>query len=207
MSDFTVFLIDDDDSVLRALARLVRAADYAVETFESARVFLAKHDIEIPGCIVSDIAMPELDGLELQAALTADGPSRPIIFLTGRGSIPMSVHAMQAGAVDFLTKPVNDSDLLSAIARARTHDTLTRAERAQTVSVQARLARLTPRERQVLSHVVAGRLNKQIAADLGTVEKTVKVHRGRMMEKMGVRNVADLVRIAQRAGVAPVQRT
>jgi FixJ family two-component response regulator len=206
MSDFTVFVIDDDDSVLRALSRLIRAADYTVETFESAYTFLEQHDIEMPGCIVSDIAMPVLDGLELQSALSERHALRPIIFLTGRGSIPMSVRAMQAGAVDFLTKPVNDSDLLAAIARAKAHDSETRIERAQTMSVQARLARLTPRERQVLTYVVAGRLNKQIAADLGTVEKTIKVHRGRMMDKMGVRNVADLVRLAQRAGVPPLQK-
>jgi FixJ family two-component response regulator len=206
MSDFTVFLIDDDNSVLRALSRLIRAADYAVEAFDSARLFLAQHNIEHPGCIVSDVAMPELDGLELQAALAADGPLRPIIFLTGRGNIPMSVRAMQAGAVDFLTKPVNDTDLLAAIARAKAHEALARIQRMQAMSVQARLSRLTPRERQVLTHVVAGRLNKQIAAELGTVEKTIKVHRGRMMEKMGVRNVADLVRLAQSAGVAPAQK-
>jgi FixJ family two-component response regulator len=207
MSDFTVFVIDDDDSVLRALSRLIRAADYTVETFDSANGFLERHDIEIPGCIVSDIAMPVLDGLELQSALSERHVLRPIIFLTGRGSISMSVRAMQAGAVDFLTKPVNDHDLLAAIERARENDATARVERAQTMSVQARLARLTPRERQVLTHVVAGRLNKQIAADLGTVEKTIKVHRGRMMEKMDVRNVADLVRLAQRAGVPPLQKS
>lgn len=203
MNDFTVFVIDDDESVLCALSRLIRTADYEVETFDSARDFLDQHDIEIPGCIVSDVAMPVVDGLELQSVLSANRVLRPIIFLTGRGSIPMSVRAMQAGAVDFLTKPVNDDDLLAAIARARGHDTLARAARAQLTSVQAKLARLTPREKQVMTHVVAGRLNKQIAADLGTVEKTIKVHRGRMMEKMGVRSVADLVRLAEQAGVPP----
>lgn len=203
MSDFTVFVIDDDESVLRALSRLIRAADYEVETFDSARDFLDQHDADIPGCVVSDVAMPVVDGLELQSVLSANRALRPIIFLTGRGSIPMSVRAMQAGAVDFLTKPVNDDDLLAAIARARARDAMTRAERAVLMSVEERLARLTPRERQVLTHVVAGRLNKQIAADLGTVEKTIKVHRGRMMEKMGVRSVADLVRLAEQAGVPP----
>jgi FixJ family two-component response regulator len=151
--------------------------------------------------------MPALDGLELQSTLSESRSLHPIIFLTGRGSIPMSVRAMQAGAVDFLTKPVNDDHLLAAIVRAKAHDASARAERASLMSVQMRLARLTPRENQVLTHVVAGRLNKQIAADLGTVEKTIKVHRGRMMEKMGVRSVAELVRLTQRAGVPPHQQS
>lgn len=209
MSDpaFTVFIVDDDASVLRALARLIRMADYTVETFESAQDFLMRHDLDVPGCVVSDVAMPVVDGLQLQSALAASSAVRPIIFLTGRGDIPMTVRAMQAGAVDFLTKPVDDLSLLAAIERARAHDEQIRGERDELASAQARLAYLTPRERQVLTHVIAGRLNKQIAADLGTVEKTVKVHRGRMMQKMGVHSVADLVRMAQRAGIAPYART
>lgn len=203
---FTVFIIDDDVTVLRALSRLLRSADYEVRPFESAQEFLAQHDPAVPGCVISDIAMPVIDGLQLQSALSATGVVRPIIFLTGRGDIPMTVRAIQAGAVDFLTKPVNDTDLFDAIDRARAHDEATRGERQQLASIEEGLNRLTPRERQVLSHVIAGRLNKQIAADLGTVEKTIKVHRGRMMQKMGVHSVAELVRITQRAGIAPHER-
>ncbi len=203
MSDFKVFIIDDDAGVLRALSRLLRAADYDVETYESAQDFLMHHSPEIPGCVLSDVAMPVVDGLQLQSTLSENGVVRPIIFLSGRGDIPMTVRAMQAGAVDFLTKPVDDDDLLDAIVRARVRDAEARSEREQTANINTRLAHLTPRERQVLTHVIAGRLNKQIAADLGTVEKTIKVHRGRMMQKMGVHSVAELVRMTQSAGIAP----
>jgi FixJ family two-component response regulator len=203
MSTFKVFIIDDDAGVLRALSRLLRAADYEVETYESAQDFLMHHCTDTPGCVLSDVAMPVIDGLQLQSALTQSGAAHPIIFLTGRGDIPTSVRAIQAGAVDFLTKPVDDEDLLDAIVRARTRDAEARDEREHMSDVNTRLGHLTPRERQVLSHVIAGRLNKQIAADLGTVEKTIKVHRGRMMQKMGVHSVAELVRMAQSAGIAP----
>jgi FixJ family two-component response regulator len=145
--------------------------------------------------------MPDLDGLALQQALAAKGSQRPVIFLTGKGDIPTSVRAMRAGAIDFLTKPVNDTNLLAAIARAEKDDSDIRAATASLSSINARLATLTPREHEVMTHVIAGRLNKQIAGDLGTVEKTVKVHRGRVMNKLGVRSVADLVRIAERAGI------
>ena len=149
--------------------------------------------------------MPSLDGLELQQALTAGGSQRPVIFLTGNGDIPTSVRAMKAGAMDFLTKPVNDDDLAAAIARAEQEDAATRRAGAELDSINARFAVLTPREREVLTHVIAGRLNKQIAADLGTVEKTIKVHRGRVMEKLGVRSVAELVRLAEKAGISGKQ--
>jgi FixJ family two-component response regulator len=145
--------------------------------------------------------MPDLGGLALQQALTAKGSQRPVIFLTGRGDIPTSVRAMRAGAIDFLTKPVNDADLLAAIARAEREDSEIRSASASLNSINTKLAMLTPREREVMTHVIAGRLNKQIAGDLGTVEKTVKVHRGRVMNKLGVRSVADLVRLAERAGI------
>jgi FixJ family two-component response regulator len=135
----------------------------------------------------------------------AGGIERPVIFITGKGDIPTSVRAMKAGAVDFLTKPVQEDELLSAIARAAAKEAEVRNVRAEIDTIEAKLAKLTPREREVLSHVIAGRLNKQIAGDLGTVEKTVKVHRGRMMEKLGVRTVADLVRLAERAGIQPHQ--
>jgi FixJ family two-component response regulator len=150
---------------------------------------------------VLDLAMPGLNGLELQAALTVKGSAIPIIFLTGHGNIPASVQAMKRGALDFLTKPVNDDDLLQAVQAAIEKDRLARIARAELEDIQARLDSLTPREREVLTHVVSGQLNKQTAADLGTVEKTIKVHRGRVMEKMKVHSVAELVHLAERAGI------
>jgi FixJ family two-component response regulator len=204
VSRSSVFIVDDDAGALKALGRLLRAAGYDALTFGSPQAFLAHHDASLPGCAVFDVAMPGLDGLQLQSALTVAGIQRPIIFITGRADVPTSVRAMKAGAVDFLTKPVNDRDLLAAIARAIEEDTALRQARAELDSVENKLTSLTPREREVFTHVVAGRLNKQIAADLGTVERTVKVHRSRMMEKMGVRTVADLVRLAER--IQPARR-
>jgi len=199
---FTIFIVDDDVAVLKALSRLLRAMGYDIQSYTSPREFLTRHDATVPGCAVLDVSMPSLDGLELQQAMTAGGAPRPVIFVTGKGDIPTSVRAMKAGAVDFLTKPVSDADLLGAIARAKEQDTTSRQMQAELASIQAKIATLTPREREVFAHVVAGRLNKQIAADLGTVEKTVKVHRGRVMEKLGVRTLADLVRLAERAGIS-----
>jgi FixJ family two-component response regulator len=199
---FTVFLVDDDPGVLKALSRLLRAHSYDVQSFTSPHEFCNNHDATVPGCAVLDVAMPGLDGLELQQAMTDAGAQRSIIFITGKGDIPTSVRAMKAGAIDFLTKPVSDEALLNAIERAREEDTKNRLIQAELALIQAKIATLTPREREVLGHVVAGRLNKQIAHDLGTVEKTIKVHRGRMMEKLGVRTVADLVRLAEKAGIS-----
>lgn len=199
---FTVFVVDDDARVLKALARLLAAKGYAVQSFASPRHFLEQHDAAAPGCAILDISMPGLDGLALQEALVRGGNQRPIIFLTGKGDIPTSVRAMKAGAIDFLTKPVDDHSLLDAIVRAEKIDLTTRRAEAELTDIRARVATLTPREREVLSYVVAGNLNKQIAGRLGTVEKTIKVHRGRMMEKLGVRSVADLVRFAEKAGIA-----
>lgn len=199
---FTVFIVDDDASVLKALARLLRAKGYDPLCFTSAPEFLRQHDATIPGCAIFDVSMPGLDGLALQQILTTEGIQRPIIFLTGKGNVPTSVRAMKAGAIDFLTKPVNDKELLDAIVRAEELDAENRHIHAELAAIQAKIATLTPREREVLMHVVAGRLNKQIAGDLGTVEKTIKVHRGRMMEKLGVRTVADLVRLAEKAGIS-----
>jgi FixJ family two-component response regulator len=200
--NFTIFLVDDDAGVLKALSRLLRAKGYDVRLFASAEEFLERHDAAVAGCAVFDVSMPGLDGLALQQIFTADGNQRPIIFLTGKGDIPKSVRAVKAGAIDFLTKPVSDKDLLDAIARAVEVDAGTRQTSAHLAAIQAKIRTLTPREREVLTHVIAGRLNKQIAGDLGTVEKTIKVHRGRMMEKLGVRSVADLVRLAEKAGIA-----
>jgi FixJ family two-component response regulator len=197
---FTIFLVDDDAGVLKALSRLLRAKGYQVQSYTSPQEFLASHDATVAGCAVLDVSMPGLDGLALQQALT--GSHRQVIFITGKGDVPTSVRAMKAGAVDFLTKPVGDKDLLGAIARAEEQDLKSRQVHAELASIEAKIATLTPREREVLSHVVAGRLNKQIAGDLGTVEKTIKVHRSRMMEKLGVRTVADLVRMAEKAGIS-----
>jgi FixJ family two-component response regulator len=203
---FTVYIVDDDSGVLRAMARLMRAAGYDCRTFASPLQFLEEYDPSGPGCIVLDVAMHELDGLRLQAALQARGVEHSVIFVTGKGDIPMSVQAMKAGAIDFLTKPVDAKALLAAVARARDEDAEKQQLHDARSSIEANLAKLTPREREVLTHVIAGRLNKQIASDLGTVEKTIKVHRGRMMSKMGVHSVAELVRVAERAGVTPHEK-
>jgi FixJ family two-component response regulator len=180
----------------------LRAKGYDVRPFASAEEFLEGHDATVAGCAIFDVAMPGLDGLALQQIFTASGNRRPVIFLTGKGDIPKSVRAIKAGAIDFLTKPVRDKNLLDAIARAEEADARTRQTSADLAAIQAKIATLTPREREVLTHVIAGRLNKQIAGDLGTVEKTIKVHRGRMMEKLGVHTVVDLVRLAEKAGIA-----
>ncbi len=200
MSDVepTVFIVDDDPAVLKSLSRLLRATRFTVVTFGSPQEFLEQHNPHIPGCLVLDVAMPGLNGLELQEALRVKGSAIPIIFLTGHGDIPMSVQAMKGGALDFLTKPVRDEDLLKAVEAALEKDRIERQSRAELDDIEKRLATLTPREREVLTHVVSGQLNKQIAYDLGTVEQTVKVHRARVMEKMKVNSVAELVRLTER---------
>jgi len=203
MDKFTVYLVDDDAGVLKALSRLLRAKGYEVKPYSSPQEFLEQHDPAVPGCAVLDVSMPGLDGLELQQALTAGGSHRPVVFITGKGDVPTSVRAMKAGAIDFLTKPTKDTDLLEAIRRAEGREAEARQRLSELEAIQAKLSTLTPREREVLTHVVAGRLNKQIAGDLGTVEKTIKVHRSRMMEKMGLRTVADLVRMAEKAQIGP----
>ena len=201
----TVFLVDDEASVLKALARLLRSAGLNVETFRSPQEFLEHHDPHAPGCLLLDVAMPGLTGLDLQRALAAKGTELPIIFLTGRGDIPMSVQAMKQGAVDFLTKPANDEDLLAAIRTAIDKDRASRQAGAERSRIQQQLAMLTPREREVLHHIIAGKLNKQVAAELGIVEKTIKVHRARVMKKMNVRSLAELVRVAEHAGIKPAR--
>jgi FixJ family two-component response regulator len=202
---FTVFIVDDDPGVLKALTRLVRSAGYEVQAFATPAEFLAEHDPATPGCAILDVGLPGLDGLQLQEAIGASGNYRPVIFITGRGDIPTSVRAMKSGAQDFLTKPVRDEELIAAIAQVQGREEKERESRQEVEAIQRRLASLTPREREVLTHVIAGRLNKQIAGDLGTVEKTIKVHRGRMMAKMGVRTVAHLVRMAGKVGIQPDQ--
>ena len=199
----TVFLVDDEASVLKALSRLLRSAGLNVETFRSPQEFLQRHDPHAPGCLVLDVAMPGLNGLDLQRALAAKGTELPIIFLTGRGDIPMSVAAMKQGAVDFLTKPTNDEDLLAAIRAGIKKDRANRHAKAERSRIQQQLATLTPREREVLRYIIAGRPNKQVASDLGIVEKTVKVHRARILKKMKVRSLAELVRMAEHSGIKP----
>jgi len=202
-TEFIVYIVDDDSGVLKAFSQLLKAAGYQTRACSSAREFLSGHDPSVPGCLVLDFVMPDLNGLQLQEALSAGGISRPIVFVTGKGDIVTSVRAMREGAVDFLTKPVSGTSLLAAIARARQLDLQAREIRRKKAAIHAELARLTPREREVFALVVAGRLNKQIAADLGTVEKTIKVHRARMMHKLGVHTVQDLVRLAERVDIRP----
>jgi len=198
---FTVFLVDDDAGVLKALSRLLHANGYETCAFTSPQEFLEQHDPAKPGCAIFDIAMPGLDGIALQQVFKTGGQERPVIFLTGKGDIPKTVQAVKAGAIDFLTKPVKDAVLLDAVARAEVADAGIRQDLAERAVIEAKIASLTPREREVLSHVIAGRLNKQIAADLGTVVKTIKVHRGRMMDKLGVNTVLDLARLAEKVGI------
>ena len=190
-----VLLLDDDESVLRSLRRLLSASGYLVAVYRDARAFLASEDLHTADCVILDLSLPDSDGFRVQEALAAAGGSQSIVFLTGRGDIPASVRAMKAGAVDFLTKPVEAETLLAAVNVARQRARSWRETEEKKASVVRRLESLTARETQVMHLVVAGLLNKQIAADLGTVEKTIKVHRGRMMAKLGVRTVADLVRL------------
>ena len=197
----TVFLVDDDASVLKGLRRLLAAAGLQAAAFESPQQFLEHYDPAAPGCLVLDVAMPGLNGLDLQQELAARGSTLPIVFLTGHGDVPTSVRAMKRGAADFLTKPVDENDLLAAIRSAFEKDRAIRKTRAETTEIEQRLATLTPREREVLAHIVAGKRNKQVAGELGTVEKTIKVHRARVMEKMQARSLAELVRLAERAGI------
>jgi len=201
----TVFLVDDDSSVRRALTRLIKSAGYNVQAFASAREFLECRRMteESLACLLLDVRMPGLSGLDLQQELQATEALLPIIFITGHGNISMGVKAMKDGAVDFLPKPVKDSVLLKAIEQALARAELEVGERQEVQNLQKRLDTLTPREREVMRLVVKGLLNKQIAFQLGTVEKTVKVHRGRVMEKMKVQSLPELVRIAQRIGNRP----
>jgi len=196
----TLFLIDDDPSFLTAISRLLRAGGYRFETFASANEFLKRPCLDQPGCVIVDLQMPGLSGLDLQDAMAKMGNPLPLIFLTGQGDIPSSVHAIKQGAEDFLTKPVRKETLFAAIERALERDSRQREERKRQREKLARFDALTPREREVLEHVVQGRLNKQIAADLGASERTIKAHRANIMAKLQVQSVAELVRFTQEVG-------
>lgn len=200
-NDFRITVVDDDLSVLKAVARLLRLEGWNVATFASPAEFLQAYNPRQTGCLVIDLAMPGLSGLELQRALHERGDTPPIIFLSGTGDIPDSVKAMKQGAIDFLTKPIDESILLQAVRTAFEQERATRQGRVELIDIHARLQSLTPREREVFEHVVSGQLNKQIAADLGTVESTIKVHRARVMEKMRAESLAELVQLAQRLGI------
>ncbi len=201
MNEPIVFIVDDDDAVRQAVARLIRSVDIEVETFASAGEFLRHPRPDRPVCLVLDVRMPGLSGLDLQEELASADLEMPIIFITGYGSIPMSVRAMKAGAVDFLTKPFDDQDLLDAIHQAIDKAVRARCERAAISEVKRRIAVLTPREYEVFALVVTGMLNKQISSKLGVSEKTVKVHRAHVMHKMQAASFADLVRMAEKAGL------
>ena len=200
-SSSTVFVVDDDAAIRKAVSRLLRSAGIAVAVFASPTEFLAQYDPAMPGCLVLDLAMPGFDGLRLQTTLRETGSGLPIIFLTGHGDVSKSVQAMKDGAFDFLTKPVNAKNLLPAIRAAIERDAVARREQANLSEICARLDTLTPREREVLEHVVDGKLNKQIACDLGITETTVKMHRARVMVKMKVQSVAELARLAEQCGI------
>jgi FixJ family two-component response regulator len=190
-----IWLVDDDPSVLRGLERLLGAEGFETRSFPDAESFLAAHDPAVPGCAVIDLGLPSIDGLELQTRLAHQGGARPVVFLTGHGTVPTAVQAMRAGAVDFLSKPVDADTLLRAIRSALEMDSLRRSRSAVVKDVLQRVNSLTPREQEVLREIVLGRMNKQIAHHLGAAEKTIKVHRGRVMQKMGVRSVAELVKL------------
>ena len=197
----TVFIVDDDAQMRDSLRNLIRSVGLRVELFASAQDFLQSQHPDTPSCLVLDVRMPGLSGLDLQRQTSEAGLDIPIIFITGHGDIPMTVRAMKAGAVEFLTKPFRDQDLLDAIQQALARSRKARQQEAATKELRRRFALLTPREREVMERVVAGLLNKEIGAELGTSETTVKIHRHQVMEKMGASSLPELVRMADRVGL------
>ena len=206
MSTPIIHVVDDDASFRTAVTRLLRAANYEVRGYASAAEFLNSDPCAEPGCILLDLRMPGASGLDLQESVERMEVRLPIVFLTGHGDIPASVRAMKGGAVDFLTKPVPRETLLGAIQNALAVDAQDRAARTVLRELQSRYKNLTPREQEVLVHVVSGKLNKQIAFDLGTSERTIKAHRASIMEKLGVQSVAELARLAQALGIEPIRQ-
>ena len=202
---FTVHVVDDDESIRSALSRLFRATGHSVRTFESAQAYLAEASPDEPGCVVLDIRMPGMDGLTLQEHMSDRGFNAPIVFVSAHGDVSTSVRAMKLGAVDFLEKPFDDEDLLDAVARAIEVDVELTKRRRTSARFRRGLEHLTSREYEVMTHVIAGRLNKVIARELDISEKTIKVHRGRVMKKMEAGSLAELVRMAERAGVLAAQ--
>ena len=197
----TIFIVDDDPSFLSSMTRLLRAMHYAVASFPSATAFLAQRSAQMTGCVIADLQMPGMDGMALQQALAQSENPLPIIFLTGQGDIPTSVQAMRLGAEDFLQKTVRKEELLVAIERAMTRDIRERNQRIHQSELLQHFKQLTPRENEVLAHVLRGRLNKQIAADLGIDERSVKRHRNNLMNKLHIRSVAELVQLAVKVGI------
>jgi FixJ family two-component response regulator len=193
-----VFVVDDDEGIRQSLKNLIGSVGLQVKVFASAQEFLRSKLTDVPGCLVLDVRLPGLSGLDLQKRMADAGIEIPIIFITGHGDIPMTVRAMKAGAVEFLTKPFRDQDLLDAVQQALEHDRIAREQRAEIEELRSRFDSLTPREREVMGLVVAGLLNKQIAGELGTSETTIKIHRHQVMEKMGADSLAELVRMADR---------
>ena len=205
MSEPTVFIIDDDPSARRGLTRLVRAAGMNVESFFSAREFLESGKFEGLGFIVLDVRMPEMTGPELQKELSKSEYTMPIVFLSAHADVDITAQAMKSGAIDFLTKPVDRDDLLVAIQVSLAKDAENRDQRSEISTINEKIGTLTPREREVMTFVITGMLNKQVAAELGISEETVKIHRGRIMQKLNVVSVAELVRLCEKAGIPPAQ--
>jgi FixJ family two-component response regulator len=201
--DGIVYVVDDEPSIRQAMSSVIRSLGLRVETFGTAKEFLAHQRADQPSCVVLDVQLPDGSGLELHRALDAMDIPIPVIFITGQGTIPMSVRAMKAGALEFLTKPVRDEDLVGAIQVALERDRAWRGARVELEDIRRRIESLTPREREVLALVAAGNMNKQIAATLGTAEQTIKQHRGRVMQKLGVDSVAAVVRLVERAAGQP----
>ena len=199
-ADSVVFVVDDDSSVHKAIMRLMKSVGLSVETFETAQDFLRSERLDVPGCAVLDVRLPGLSGLDLQRELAARGIKLPIIFITGYGDIPMSVCAMKGGALEFLTKPFRDQDLLDAVEQALERDRASRQQRLEIAELRDRFDALTPREKEVMGLVASGLLNKQIAGELGVSEIMIKVHRGQVMKKMAAGSLAELARMTERLG-------